>query len=164
MAEDRFANFATITVVESAANTLTFGEKLTGVGFGTNKGMLIDQIDYFIPNTTQELLVAGADGINFGLTTSSGVDDLEEVTDNRVIHSGQMFMRQLSAVGFLYTYMPLPFQFFPSLIIGTQKIFLAVHGVSLATPCTLRCRLYWRMVDLTDKVIAELVQVQLLSA
>lgn len=162
--EDRFANFATIQVTESAAGSLTFAEKLTGVGFGTNKGMLIDQIDYFIPSASVLLCIGAGDYIDMGLVTSSGVSDLEDITDNRVIHSAQFQMRNLSSVGFEFVHMPIAHQFFPSLIIGTQRIFLAVKGISMAAVVTVRCRIYWRMVDLTDKVIAELVQVQLLSS
>lgn len=164
MAEDRFANFASVKVTESAAGVLTFAEKLTGVGFGTGKGMLIDQIDYFLPIGTTQLMTAGGDFIQFGFTMSSGVSDLEDVGDNRLLHSGQISINALSAIGYNFIMQPFVYQFFPSLIVGTQRIFLAAKASGLAGPATVRARIYWRMVDLTDRVIAELVQVQILSS
>lgn len=164
MAEDRYANWAGISAIESAANTLTFQEKLTGVGFGTGKGMLIDQIDYFITQASMTLLLATGDGINFGITSSTGITDLEDIADSRVVHTGQVFLHMRATVGMgEFEWMPHVYQFFPSIIIAHQRIFLAVEGVSLASAATIRARVYWRFVDLTDRNIAELVQATLLQ-
>ena len=163
MPEDRYANMGGIEVIESGANTLTFAEKLTGVGFNTKKGMLIDQIDYFIPNATQLLLLGNADMIRFALTVSSSVDDLEDVGDSRILHSGSWNLQSLSSVGFNFIKMPLSFQFFPSLIHAQQRIFLGVQGSSLASAATVRARFYWRFVDLNDRDISELVQATLIQ-
>lgn len=165
MGEDRFANWAGIAVTESAAGVLTFNELLTGVGFNTKKGMLIDQIDYFIPSASTDLLLANADNILFGLTSSVGVTDLADVTDGRTIHSGHFNMRFVgAAASFAWTRMPLQHQFFPSLIHANQRVFAAVQGISLAAVATVRLRLYWRFIDLTDREITELVQATLLQA
>ncbi len=165
MTEDRFANWAGIEVVESAANTITFAELLTGVGFNTKKGMLIDQIDYFIPIAVPQLFVADADGVRFGITISTGVSALDDPTDGRTVHSGELFRKDYgTAAVAVFHRMPLVSQFFPSLITANIRLYLAVQGVSLASAATIRARIYWRGIDLTDREISELVQATLLQA
>ncbi len=165
MAEDRYANRAGITITESAAGVLTFQELVTGVGFGTKKGMLIDQIDYLMPNSTLALLVATGDRVNFGITISTGVTDLEDVTDLRILHSGFQEVRTFGTAGTaLNVVQPHDYQFFPSLIHANIRIYLAVQAASLASPATIRARIYWRHIDLTDREVAELVQATLLQA
>lgn len=164
MAEDRYANWAGIAAVETAAGTIAFQEKLTAVGFGSKKGMLIDQIDYFIPAASVVLIIANSDLIRFAITSSSGVTNLEDTTDSRILHSGQVTFHGVGTVGnFQLQIAPISFQFFPSLIHAHQRLFLAVQGVSLASVITVRARLYWRFVDLNDREIAELVQATLLQ-
>lgn len=164
MAEDRYANWGSVSVTEEAAGTLTFQEKLTGVGFGTGKGMLIDQIDYFMPAATLALYLGTPDRVDFGLTSSVGVTNLEDIADSRMIHSAQLIMRLISG-GDSHTLFqnPMTYQFFPSIILAHQRIFLAIKSDSLAAAATIRCRFYWRFVDLTDRNIAELVQSTLLQ-
>lgn len=163
MAEDRFANRAGITVTESAAGTLTFQELITGVGFNTKKGMLIDEIDYYIPQATVALLVANPDEVRFGITSSTGVTDLEDATDSRILHSASFQRRESTAVGVEHLKFPLVYQFFPSLIHAHIRIHLAILGVSLATVANVRVRILWRFIDLNDREIAELVQATLLQ-
>jgi len=164
MAEDRFANRVGLVVTESAANTITFQELVTGVGFNTKKGMLIDQLDYYIPAATIALLVAAADKVQIGITSSTGVPDLEDVVDSRILHSFSFerfnFGTPASATFFTQPY---THQFFPSMIHAHVRMYLAVQGVSLATAATARLRMLWRFIDLNANEIAELVQATLLQ-
>lgn len=165
MAEDKYANRAGIAVTESAAGTLTFAELITGVGFQTKRGMLIDQIDYLVPVLTLALLVAGGDIVRYGITISTGVIDLEDTTDLRILHAGSIQSKLFGvAANMVIVRMPLQHQFFPSLIHANIRIYLAVQGASLASAATVRCRLYWRHVDLSDREVSELVQATLLQA
>lgn len=163
MAEDRYANWAGIVVTEGAANTLTFAEKLTAAGFGSRKGWLIDEIDYFPDRDAVEDVLAVGDELRFGITSSSGVTNLQDTTDSRIIHSGNFMVVQNTGVGYETHRIPWVYQFFPSLILAHQRIFLAVQGQSLAAAAILRARIYFRFIDLTDREITELVQATLLQ-
>jgi len=164
MPEDRYANRLGITVTESAQGTLTFQELITGVGFQSKKGMLIDEIAYFIPIASTNLLIASNDIINFGITTTTGVTDLEDVVDSRILHSGSLQNVAIGTVGnFVHLRMPLVYQFFPSMIHAHIRIFLAVQSSSVASAVTVRVRVMWRFVDLKDAEIAELVQATLIQ-
>jgi len=164
MAEDRYANWMGISVTESAANTQTSKESLTGVGFNTGKGMLIDQIDYFVPVATIALMTASGDEILFGIASSSGITDLEDVADSRILHSGSFHRRDHgTAASAIFIHAPIQFQFFPSLIHAHQRLFLVIKGTGLATVGSIRARIYWRFIDLKDRDIAELVQATLLQ-
>lgn len=165
MAEDRYANRAGIAVTESAAGTITFQELITGVGFNTKKGMLIDQLDYTLPQATLALLVGDQDLIRFAIVTSVGVGNLEDPTDLRILHAGQISIQLFGTAGNMnMTRMPLQHQFFPSLIHAHIRIYLAVQSGSLASAATVRARMLWRFVDLSDREVAELVQATLLQA
>lgn len=164
MSEDRYANRAGLSVTESAAGAITFQELVTGVGFQTKKGMLIDQISYFIPAATIGLLSGNGDILLGGITSSTGVTDLEDVADSRILHSFFLEGLAFGTVGnHLFLRQPFDYQFFPSLIHAHIRIYLAVQSVSIASAATLRARLLWRFIDLNEREIAELVQATLLS-
>lgn len=164
MAEDRYSAWLGASVTESAAGTISFQSILTSVGFGSGKGMLIDEIDYFLPQATIDLFLAQPDRVEMGITTSTGVTDLADVTDSRIIHSSVFALELLSGVGFSWYRMPLVYQFFPALVHAHREIQLAVQGISMAASVTARARIYWRFLDLTDRNIAELVQAHLIQA
>lgn len=163
MAEDRYANLAGIAVTEAAAGTIEFQEKLTAAGFGSRKGWLIDEIDYFPTQATLDDIVVSGDILRMALTSSTGVTDLEDITDSRVIHSCYRAVQTNTSVGFQQYQVPFVYQFFPSKIIALQRIYLAVQGVSLAAVATLRATIHFRFIDLTDREITELVQATLLQ-
>lgn len=160
MAQDKFANIMSIEVTESAQGVLTFNEALTGAGFGTGRGMMIDQIDYFIPQATLALLTAGGDFMNMGITLSNGVTDLEDFTgDNRIIHSMSINTRAIgtAASGF-YVQQPFSHQFFPPIIHGQPKLFAGVVSASISSAATIRIRIFWRYADLTNETILEIAE------
>jgi len=164
MPEDRFANQVGLQVTESSAGTLTFKEQLTGTGFSTGQGFLFDEIDYFIPNDTLKLVIGQNDLILMGITTSTGVTDLEDVTDSRIIHSAAHVAQVVGTAGTFFVHkQPDRNQFFPPLILGGQRFYLAVQSASIASPATVRARVYWRFVDLKKETIAELVHNTLLQ-
>ena len=159
MAQDSYANIMAAEVVESAAGTITFTEMLTGAGFGSNRGMVIDEIDYFIPQATATLMDADNDRLHYGLTLSSGVTDLEDSSDTRILHSaGLNIMAIGTAASGVIMFNPQVYQFFPPLIHGQPRIFLAIVSGALASAATIRVRIYWRYVDLTPAAILEIAE------
>ena len=159
MAEDRYANIMSGTVNMSAANIITFLAINTGVGLQSKQGMLIDQIDYFPTITALGEMTTAGDTIQFGLTVSNGVTSLFDFTDRRVIHSailgrvdfGTAASAQLQAL-------PVTRQFFPALIVAEPTLYFAALTAGLASAATIRFRVYFRFIELTDRNILEIAQ------
>lgn len=160
--ESRFAKIARVSVLQSAANTMTFSEFQTGVGLQTGaargKGlaMLVDQIDYYVAN----LLAAAAgaaDIVRYGITTSNQVTSLADFDDQRLLHMGERSWRFLTS-GSNSELQPHTFQFFPALIWAEPTLFAASDGSSLAAAADVNIRIYYRLVELDQQLIFEVAQ------
>ena len=164
MAIDRFANIATILVTASGANTLTFQELRTQVGIESDRksaqAMIVDEIDYMPnPGALNEMTVA-ADRIDFALTISNAVTDLNDITDRRILHSGYFLRTDFgTAAAAALQKMPFVFQFFPPLITAERSLFLAVNSVGLASAAQMRARIYHRIVRVSQSEFLELAEV-----
>lgn len=69
--EDTYANVATITVIESAANTLTFKKLETGISLQEKVAWLISRIEYYLSNTFASLFGAASDIAHMGLSVTN---------------------------------------------------------------------------------------------
>jgi len=160
MALDKYQSIATIAVTESAANTITFSALTTGLGFGTKRGMLIDAVEFHLTPGSLNLILDEADQATLGLTVSSGVTDLTDFTDRRIITMIQLDqLNSGTPANAQLIKMPM------TSLLGTQglpiaetSLFLGVAGVSLATALSARCRIFFRYIDLTDRDILEIAQ------
>ena len=157
--EDRFANLASAKVVQSAANTLTFVEMNTGISLGAGIGILIDQIDYYPTSAGIADMTTSGDQIDMAWTTSNVITDIQNVSDRRVIDLFSFFRFDLgtAASGALIKE-PFSKQYFPPLIIAAPKLYLALASSGLAGVATLRSRLHYRYIELTDKEYLEIAE------
>jgi len=164
MASDKFANIATIEVVSSGANVLTFQEMRTQVGIQPDRksanAVIIDEIDYFVNIAALNEFTANGDIAKIAITISNAVSDLEDITDRRILHSALLARTDFgTAAGGQFTIMPIVFQFFPPLITAERSLFLAVHTAGLASAMTLRARIYHRVVEIKQAEFIELAEV-----
>jgi len=158
--EDRYTNLAAAVVVESAASTITYIELLTGISLGQGIGMLIDQIDYHIDQGVFADLTGADDQLVYGWGTSNSPTSIG-VEDRRFIHVARTQKRAVigtAASAAELTHGPLVYQFFPAMIVANPRLYLAVQGISLASPATIGSRLYFRYIPLTDKEYLELAE------
>jgi len=159
MAQDNYANIMSGEVTESAAGTLTFLEMLTGAGFGSGRGFIVDEIDYFVSKATLALMTTGGDSVQFGITLSSGVTDLEDFSDNRILHSASYTRKDMgTAASATYEQSPFVYQFFPPMIHGQPKMYLGIQAAGLASAAIMRTRIMWRYTDLTPQAIMEIAE------
>ena len=164
MAEDRYANIATVSVTESAPGTLTFTELRTGMGIQANRktavAMLIDQIDYFVAQGAFALMTTAQDRIQMAITISNGIINLVDISDRRILHSAEMTRVDLGTAGSgIMVNMPLTHQFFPPLILAEKSLYLGVDSVGLAAVVALNARIYYRTTDLNDSELLEISEV-----
>ena len=161
---DRFANFASIEVTQSAANALTFGSLATNMGFLGRRdqalAMVIDEIQYSPSNAGITLMSAGGDEIVMALTTSDQITDLEDITDNRLLDFNSILRFDAgTAASAIFRKFPDRKQFFPPIITAERTLFLAIGSVGLAAAITSRIRLLYRVETLTGSELVELSEV-----
>lgn len=159
-AEDRFSNVATVTVVESAANTLTFVELATGISLGQGIGMLIDQLDYYVNTVSRNLIVGALDELVMAWTANRTMTSVQPDVPG-VIHTALLQNENVvgtPASNAAIARSPLVHQFFPPMIVAAPRLYCAVQGGSLGSAATVRFRMYFRYIPLTDKEYLELAE------
>jgi hypothetical protein len=160
---DTYANIFTFAVTQSAANTLTFAELQTNLGIQPVRGsivaMIVDSIEYDLTNGFAEL-AGDTDVVQAALTISNQVTDLTDMTDRRILHLSSIKRVDAGTAASSTHYVgPTRFDFNPPMIHAEKSMYLAVDSTSLANPCTIRCRGYYRLVTLTDAELIELTEV-----
>lgn len=154
--EDRFANILRAEVVESAANTITFKEILTGISLGAGVGLLIDQINYYLSDAVVALLTADTDALTVGWTITDTLTEL--VADDASVIDMMEISTQFVTSGTVYVKSPVIHQFFPPIIRATPRLYLAVQGAALPSALTLQSRMFFRYIDLSTQEYVELVE------
>jgi len=156
---DKYANIAAATLQQSAANTLTFGEVLTGISLGQGRGMLIDQVDYWVQRDTRQLMTAADDAVHFGWCSSTNVTSLDDYEDRSIIHAGQVIRNDFGvAASAQMSTDPQVFQFFPPIILAAPRIYFAVNSIGLAAVGTVKSRVYFRYIDLSSQEYLEIAE------
>jgi len=161
---DRFANIASIEVVESAANTLTFASLATNMGFIGRRdqalAMVIDELQWAPNPGAMNDLIAITDLIQLALTVSNSVTDLTDLTDRRILANKLIGMHIVgTATAISQWQLPIDKQFFPPLITAERTLYLGVQGVSLAGAVTAQLRILFRVETLTSGELVELAEV-----
>lgn len=160
---DRFANVASMETTQSAANTLTFSQLATNMGFLGRRdqalAMIIDEIQYGISFAMMQLMTATGDDIIAAITDSDQVSDLEDLTDRRLLDYTGFTRRESTAVGFIHHEFPSRKQFFPPLITAARTLFLGVNSTGLASAGVVRARILYRVETLTGAELVELSEV-----
>lgn len=164
MALDKYANIATIEVTASSANTLTYQELRTQLGIQPNRrtlmAMIIDEINYYPGEAAIAEMTTTGDSIQMALTISNNPTDLMNVTDRRILHVSLMARMDFGvAAGGVMIELPNKHQFFPPLIMAEKSLYLAINTSGLASAAILRCRIYYRLVEISETEMLELVEV-----
>lgn len=68
---DQFANYAIISVTESAANTLTFKKLETGISITEKVAWILSRVEYFVTPINSTQWAQADDGIDWGLSLSN---------------------------------------------------------------------------------------------
>jgi len=160
MAEDRFANVFSAEVVQSAANTLTFAEMNFGITLRDRVAVVIDQL-YWIPsNGSLILMTATGDMIQYALTVSDQVSDIQDLQDRRIMAFHNNFRFDAgTAANALLVQTPFVQEFSPPLIVLPNRMFIAVNSVGLASAATIRLRMHYRTVSITqDQQLIEVLE------
>lgn len=163
---DEFANVATITVTESAANTLTYKKLETGISLNEKVAWVINRVEYFATgnfstdfNTANDrafIALSVAQTMATLSAAASYVDptllDLYVLSreDFGIASSGGMFERP-----FVKDFSTLPGG---GIIVPPTPLYAAVQGVGLANPQTVVVKMYYTLLNLSTDQYWQLVE------
>jgi len=157
---DLFANKFYGSVVESAANTLTFAEIQTNVDVFSKKAWVLHKLEWYFGPTGFNYLDAADDVISAALVSSNKMDALT-LDDAGVIDLLELNINFITGVGFSVLELPISRSFADmpggGLIIAPRPLYLAVKGTSLAGAVTMSARGYFTAMDLNADEYLELV-------
>jgi len=160
--QDVYANRAFKTVVASAANVITFSQLQFGVGLFQGVAMILNRIEWSVPQATLLELVAIADTLTFAVTNRDDLTYLD-ATNQSVYASLNLNPIMVGAVvGIEQIKQPWISDFSGiqggGLIIPANPIYIAVHTAGFAAAATARAVLYFTFKTLTDAEYIELLQ------
>lgn len=159
---DIIAQNATITVTESAANTLTFQQLQTGAALFERRALLMHRIEYIPSMATVNLLLDASDIIICGLSTSNSITDLEPSNPN-IFDQLQIGMIDIGAVAnmqLLFHPIVHDFSTLPGggMLLPGYPVYGFVKGTSLASACIVRFRFQFTAKVLKPEEYIELVE------
>jgi hypothetical protein len=162
-ATETFANFAIMTVVESAANTLTFKKLEAGINIYSKTGWILNRVEYY-PGASFGLFNSSGDSLTIGITQSNTLSSIDP-TEPGVLARERILYEAFgtAATGLL---VPDPVvQDFSSLpgggiLVLPNPIYLAAAGSGLSGASTVTARLWYTQVTLSDADYFELLQLR----
>lgn len=161
--KDVFVNQAYLTVTETALNTLTFNQLLTGISIYEKVGWLISRMDYNFEIAAGDF-GASQDALNFGLAVSDqiaaiGIDQSAVIDWNRVTRID--FGAAASGIQFN---MPVSKDFSQlpggGLLVPPNPIFIFAQGIALAGPYQVQARMFYTVKSLKPEDFWELVELR----
>ena len=155
--QDKYANIINASLLTAGASTVT-QDISTGVSLGEGKGMLIDQIDYFLSAGCLSDFIAAAAGEFYKLSWSVQSDQFG-YDNSKVIHELDVvkWVTGTPANAFISLW-PKVFQFFPPLILASPKLYFNGSGSASIAAVSVFARMYFRYVDLTPQEYLELAE------
>ena len=164
MAEDRFANVFTASVVMSAANVLTFAELNFGITLRDRIAIVIDEL-YFYPSfAALAEMTATGDRISWGITISDQVADINVLSDRRIMYNQSIFRLDAgTAASAVIKQRPFKESFSPPIIVLPNRMFFGSSSAGLTSAATTQMRMHYRTVKISsdDQLIEVLETLQL---
>lgn len=161
--KDIFVNQAFLTVVESAANTLTFNKLETGISIHEKIAWLVARIDYTVGVSIANF-AATNDLVNFGIATSD-VFTTPALNQSAIVDMNTLTRLDIgtAASGFLML-QPIQKDFsnLPGggILIPPNPIFAWVAGSALTTAITITARMFYITKTLKLEDFWELVELR----
>jgi hypothetical protein len=160
--KDQFANYAIVSVTESAANTLTFKKLETGISLTEKVAWIVNRVEYIIGSMVAAQFDANQDKQLFGLSISNSfaIPALDEIT---IVDFNFIQRRDFgAAANVVWTEGPMvkDFSSLPGggIIIPPSPLYLYTVGTSLVAASTVVARIHYTLRTLAIDEYWELVE------
>lgn len=159
---DKFPQFMYMSITQSAANTLTFGQVSLGMGLFDYAGLIIQRIEYRLAKAGFQELVANADEIDIAVTGSNTITAIgteqPEVYDRIELYANLVG----AAANVNNIKMPIVHDFTGydagGILVPAQDIFIAADSSGCVAAVYAQVRLWYKVIKLTAADFIELVQ------
>lgn len=156
---DKYANIIYDSVVESAANTLTFNSVDLGISLFDKVGLLISRIEWY---EVHALLVAGDDTFYYGLSTSNQFSSpAPEQTSIITFHKDQIYDYGVAGNNILHAepYVD-DFSTLPGggILVTPRPLYCFALGANLASAGTAKFRMFFTITTLKAEEYFELLE------
>lgn len=160
--KDQFANLAVITVIESAANTLTFKKLETGISLMDKVAWIINRIEYLVSDLTSTQFNASADSLKIGLSVSNAFSSADfnepSILDLNLyqrIDWGAAASGVMTLTPFIKDFSSMPSG---GIIVPPVPLYLFAKGNNLVGASTVVARLWYTLLPLATDQYWELVE------
>lgn len=159
---DEFANYAIVTVTESAANTLTFKKLETGISLSDKVAWIINRIEYFKSVINGTNFGAQDDALNYGLSVSNQWSTVTILQDTIIdFNYLQRIDMGTAAVAFL-NHQPdvKDFANLPGggILVPPVPLYLFAKGEALSSAVTVTARIHYTLLPLATDQYWQLVE------
>lgn len=159
---DQFANYAIISVTESAANTLTYKKLETGISLNEKVAWIINRIEYLLGSLNGTQFNAAGDSLTFGLSIANSMTSIQ-LAEPAVIDYNQVQRYDFgTAADALFDFKPLikDFSSLPGggILVPPTPLYLFAVGSSLAGADTVVARIHYTLLQLAIDQYWELVE------
>lgn len=161
--KDVFVNQAYLEVVESAPNTLTFNQLLTGISIYEKVGWLISRLDYTFGMLPTNFGASG-DAVSFGLCVSNQITGVGVNQSAVIDHNNFTRIDMGTAASGFYIRTPITKDFSDlpggGLLVPPNPVFLYVVGTALTAAVTIQARMFYTVKTLKVEDFWELVELR----
>jgi hypothetical protein len=159
---DQFANQAIVSVLESAANTLTFKKLETGISIADKVAWILSRIEYFVSGMDAADFNGDADTLEFGLSVSAAFTTAA-LTETSVLDYNNVARRDIGTAAsgfFLYLPWVKDFSSLPGggILVPPVPLYVFAKGTGLANAKTVVARLWYTNLSMTVDQYWELVE------
>lgn len=163
--KDQFSNIATITVTESAGNTLTYKKLETGISLSEKVAWLISRIEYMYTGYPADDFNGGQDELHLGLSVSNS--RASQVTadaycDPTLLDKYMINLGLRTAIGWAWIERPFVKDFanLPGggILVPPVPLYGWAQGVGLVNATTTVIKLFYSLLQLSTDQYWELVE------
>ena len=155
--KDAFANMATIAMVESAANTLTYFKLETGIALFEKVAWLISRLEFFLHARDVTTFAANDDSVAWALCAANTLTTLfggNTITDPRVIYGQRIKRMDFGTAGNADLYTDpqiIDFSTLPGggILVPPNPLYGAIMGASAGGAATGYLRIYYSNYQLS---------------
>lgn len=159
---DVFANYAILTVQESAANTLTFKKLETGISINEKVAWILNRIEYWVQTISVAMFNADQDALYYGISVSNSFA-APTITENAILDYNAITRIDIGAAA-SGKFMSRPFvKDFSSLpgggiLVPPTPFYMYAQGSGLTAVETVTARIHYTTLALSVDQYWELVE------
>jgi len=161
-AKDSFANYAALTIVESAANTFTSSKFQFPFSIMDKTGLVIQRMEYDLTSFTGAFAATG-DTLTFGICVAAAITDVDNPADPLIVDTARIRRSDFGAAASgLAMNFPIIKDFTNltggGLLVAPNPLYGFIKGISAGAAGTVAIKLFYTYMELDTDEYWQLVE------